>query len=179
MSTPAITEAYKQYKSNPNVDTYEQFGRELLHFIKASLINKYKRNYDKIEDAVGEACIKVIDKLDTFKGLPEKFPSWVMTITFNQAGMIGRRQIVEGAVEFEDRDGISETHGSIDAKLDIQKVMATLSKEDQQIVEAKMRGESDRDIADSMWLTIPAVKNRWERIREEFRTQLGGDNAKG
>jgi RNA polymerase sigma factor (sigma-70 family) len=177
MSKSALAESYQQYKSNPNVDTYESFGVELLKFIKASLVIKYKSNYDKIEDALGEACLKVIDKLDTFKGAPDKFPSWVMTVAFNEAAMIGRRDVVREEYGVEDRDGAMEPLTSLDAKLDIQKVMDTLSQEDREIVEAKMRGENDQDIADNLEITLTAAKSRWLRIRERFRTQLGGNNG--
>lgn len=181
MSKSAVAEAYRQYKSTPNTETYEAFGYELLKFMKAMLVIKYRRNYEKIEDALGEASIKVLSKLDSFKSDPEKFPSWVMTIALNEAVNAGKKTIYSDLLNekyaISERDSLIESHRGIDAKLDVQKAMAVLTAEDRCVVEAKMRGENDEEIAEGLNIAIGTVKMRWLRAKDKMRTQLGGEEV--
>lgn len=174
---PALTEAYQQYQSNPNVETYEVFGVELLRFMKAMLRTRYRGNYDKIEDALGEASIRVLSKLDTFKAPIEKFPSWVMTIAFNEASRIGHHDLNRSQQDDSEYEALEHSHSAVDAKLDVQRVVETLSQVDQNIVQLKLEGYEDSEIAVKMNITLPTLWNRWARIKDKFRTQLGGENG--
>ncbi len=52
--------------------------------LKAALLNRYNIDTDLIEDFVQEAILKIIDKLDTFRG-ESQFITWATRISINLA----------------------------------------------------------------------------------------------
>ncbi len=71
--------------SSPNCDEVISDLRDLLtKGLKAALLNRYNIDTDLIEDFVQEATLKIIDKLDTFRG-ESQFITWATRISINIA----------------------------------------------------------------------------------------------
>lgn len=173
--------------------TWEEFGNLARVFMR-NIVKKYGIDSDSAEDVYQEVLIKVMNKIDCYKGgLEVKFTSWLGVITANTCKDHLRRRkarltISMDVYENEDKkDSVGDELPSSDkpeeevlSLLGLQDVLTKISKfldrEDLQIMLLLAKDYSYQEIAEQMNLSINTVKSRVHRARKklnEVRKNLG------
>jgi RNA polymerase sigma-70 factor (ECF subfamily) len=164
-----------------------------------TLINRYQRqvanqiymnmgNRDDVEDIAQEVFIRVYRSLPKFK-FNSSFFSWIYRITMNLCiDEIRKRKIRRMlsldflAEDYLDKSGVSDEVTTpsesvlLNEKKDIvRRAMQHLSKEHREILTLREYQDLSYDeIAETLGLTVQAVKSRIFRARSEIRNLLGG-----
>jgi RNA polymerase sigma-70 factor (ECF subfamily) len=164
-----------------------------------TLINRYQRqvanqiymnmgNRDDVEDIAQEVFIRVYRSLPKFK-FNSSFFSWIYRITMNLCiDEIRKRKIRRMlsldflAEDYLDKIGVSDEVTTpsesvlLNEKKDIvRRAMQHLSKEHREILTLREYQDLSYDeIAETLGLTVQAVKSRIFRARSEIRNLLGG-----
>jgi RNA polymerase sigma factor (sigma-70 family) len=176
---PQLNEAYQAHKDNPTSENYEALGLALMTFIEATIVRTHGSQFRELEDAVGEACLKVFEGLSSFDSKKSGFSTWVYTVTEHACIDALRRRNGQQEEELDTatlNDQSYDFYKDMDARLDLEKRVKELSKEEQELVELKMHGFSNDEIAAELDTTENAVKGQWKRITLKLRTPLGGRN---
>jgi RNA polymerase sigma-70 factor (ECF subfamily) len=164
-----------------------------------TLINRYQRqvanqiymnmgNRDDVDDIAQEVFIRVYRSLPKFK-FHSSFFSWIYRITMNLCiDEIRKRKIRRMlsldflAEDYLDKNGVSDEVPTpsdsvlLNEKKDIvRRAMQHLSKEHREILTLREYQDLSYDeIAETLGLTVQAVKSRIFRARSEIRNLLGG-----
>src|SRR6266478_993257 len=83
MKKMRVNDAYKEYTSNPNVETYNQLGESLIHYIKAIIASKFGSRFNYLKEAVGESACNIFANLSTYDKTKNLFHMWVYTVVYN------------------------------------------------------------------------------------------------
>lgn len=175
--SPQLNETYQKYKDNPTSDNYEEFGKALMSFIAATIVRTHGSQFSELDDAVGEACVKVFEGLPSFNSERSGFSTWVYTVTCNACVDTLRKRNGQqeetldlSVLESQSYDFYKDT----DSRIDLEKRIKKLSKEERELVEMKVHGFSNAEIAAELDTTEGYVKVKWGRVTEKLRTLGGG-----
>ncbi len=175
---PKLNEAYQKYKDNPTSENYEEFGSDLMSYVEAVIIRTCGSRFSNLEDIVSEACLEVLKDLPTFDPQKSSFKTWAYGVVYTTCQdhfKKVRREVEEELPLDTAKDQSYDFYRSIDAKLDLEKRVNKLSKQDQELIEMKKFGLSNGDIAQELGIEVRTIEKRWERVKERLRT-LGVDN---
>lgn len=146
------------------------------------------RNKEDAEDVMQEALIKAYTKLDKFQG-NSRFYTWLVRITVNEALMKLRKRKSDKTVSMDEpvetdlREIVREHQDWGDnpeqqyAKTELQEILAaaieTLEPAYRSVfVLRDVENLSTEETAESLGLSVPAVKSRLLRARLKLRDQL-------
>jgi RNA polymerase sigma factor (sigma-70 family) len=167
-----LNESYSQYISNPNIETYESFGAALLKYIK-SLVWTFFKGKLVIEDAVGESIIQVLEDLDTYEADKASFAVWVKQVVDTTCLDMIRKKMnrrEQAYIGNENHDPTIRQHG----KLILKELVGRLELNDRVLVQYKLDGLSDGEIAGALNIPVGTVKSRWSSVKNKLRTLGGG-----
>lgn len=171
--SPQLNKTYLTYRNNPTSDNYEALGAGLLSFVKATIANQFSRYFTSLEDAVGEACLEIIKDLPGYDLTKGSFTNWVYGVTCHTCLDMLRKEKGRMEEDIEEGNKIISNFG-VEDKLIVRSLMGKLSPHEKRIVEMKMYGLSNEEIAQEIGTTEGYVKIKWNRILERLRT-LGVD----
>jgi RNA polymerase sigma factor (sigma-70 family) len=179
---PQLNQTYQAYLDDPTSENYETLGEALMRFVEATIVRTHGSQFPELEDAVGEACLDVIKGLPSFNPAKSSFSTWVYNVTTNSCLDALRKR--NGQQEEElDTDVLKsqsyDFYRNLDAKLDMNKLIAQLSKDEQELIEMKMHGFSNEEIAAELDTTLDGVKGQWKRLIPKLKAAkdpLGGTN---
>jgi len=170
-----LNEAYNQWQTASNVDTYNQLGESLFRFIQATIATEFSSRWEELRDAVGEVICEIIKDIGSYDPSKGSFSNWVYGITCHTC-MDMRRHKISRREQVLLEDGTSSVKPKYEDRLLLKTIISTLSKEDQKLIKFKLAGFSYKDIGDGLKLSEGAVKMKWMRLEESLRTIWGGGN---
>lgn len=146
------------------------------------------RNQEDAEDVLQEVFASVFAKIGSFKE-KSAFSSWLYRITVNTAYMKLRDRKKHATVNIEDSNTTKE-NSWVEKRSDLNDVtfmsirselksiliaaVGSLPKDYQAIfILRDMDGLSNKEVADALSLSVPAVKSRLHRARLALRKDLG------
>ncbi len=92
------------------------------------------RNKPLAEDVLQAAWLKAIKNLHQFKGTNAGFSSWLFAIAKNECRDHWRKSGRETELDIEKHDPVGETGKEHEEKMMAEQLLATLSKDDQEIL---------------------------------------------
>ena len=177
-----------QPNSTPDVmavleEFYLNHARELFFFCYRRL-----NDADAANDAVGRIILKALNRLDTFQPHPDRpgatLRAWVYAIARNDLIDLRRTGKITHSLDLEDASG-KRVHNPQDparspesealrrdAERRVQQMLATLPENQRAIVELRLAGLSGNEIAQTLDLTLSAVKSAQFRAYQKLRTLL-------
>lgn len=168
-----LNEAYANYVNNKTSDNYEVLGKALLSFVSATTRQNFKgqANADELEDIAGNAIIKVLEKLGSYRS-EAQFHNWVTTIVKNEGVYYMRKEakrMEQGYVGSESY----EQGPTLNQKILIEQLVSKLDPPERVFTQLFLEGLSHEEIAKELKITEDAAKKRWGRIQERLRTHAG------
>lgn len=168
LEPPQLNEAYKIYLSNQSPENYEIFGESLHTFVWAVL---RKRFINITEDNIQDGLVKVLEGLSSFDASKADFAVWVQGVVCNnKIDALRKRKGIE-EVELDPHESYEENYVE---HLALKKIRETLSPEENKLIELKLEGLSNEDVAAELDTTEGYVKQMWNRIVRKLRTLGGG-----
>lgn len=152
------------------------------------------RNWEDAEDALQDSFLKAFTHLKKFEGR-SSFSSWVTRIAINASLMIMRKKRANRELSIDARDNDGEFHDRwelLDPREDPERRYARHERAEllsgairqlrpalRAVVELQQAQEySVQELADSLGISLAAVKSRLLRARVSMRDQLHGYNLK-
>lgn len=183
-----INEINIQDLINNDPNTWEEFGNLARAFMR-DIVKKYGIDPYSAEDVYQEVLIKVMNKVDSYKGgLEVKFTSWLGVITANTCKDHLRRRrarpTISMDIQYKDkedqRDPVRNDLPSSDkpeeevlSLLGLRDVLTKMSKfldqEDLELMLLVAKGYSYQEMAKLMNLNINTVKSRISRARKKLK----------
>jgi len=171
--TLKVKDAYDNWKLEHSEQARNQLGESLFYFIKATIANNFGKRFNYLEDAVGESASKVLLYIANPKVQIDDICNFVTAVTCNTClDMLRRRQKRDEQILLDDGTGAIKPR-YID-KLLLETLLKKLSNQEKELVELKMDGISNENIALELNTTVDGVKGRWKRLLPYLRTQVGG-----
>lgn len=152
---------------------FDQFYRKNVDRIYRYVFFRIGQNHEIAEDLVSEIFIKVLNKFDDYDETKSK-SAWLYTIARNHLVNYYRDQKVE--VDLDDMTLDSRLHGN-DGKdvviLEIEGILAKLSKKDRQLVTLKyLEGYKYSEMAEILERPAGAIKVAVHRILNSIKDGL-------
>lgn len=169
-----LNEAHSLWILNKNEDTYNQLGTTLLAYVNKEIRRQWRSRGNKTEqeDLQGEALIRVFQNIDKFNNR-SSFATWVSKIIFNEGErMLGK--LAASKTQAFVGDESYDLGPSLQDKLTLRQLVSILDKEDQRMVQLKIEGFDDQEIAEAFAIPIGTMKSRWNAIQNRLRTHSGG-----
>jgi RNA polymerase sigma factor (sigma-70 family) len=178
-----LQEAYNQY--GPHSD---EFGKSLLNYFTSLAMDKGIPKSD-FEDVVQTACLFFYQWLSGFDSSKSKIQTW-SHIVFNTAytryfqptaDALSKRRLRVSAepdvadsietvqfvpLEDVDKEGLNSIEDNFVTRLDFKKWKLTLSVEDRRLVDLKLAGYTDEEIAQKFDTTVDSIKSRYKRLKK-------------
>lgn len=152
-----------------------------------NLAIRLTRNQEDAEEVLQDVFVTVYNKIESFEG-KSAFSSWLYRVTANTAFMKLRKRKQNEAISFEDVSPTTRDNwvgkNPEDADIEymstrhelrevIQKAVARLPEEYKNIfVLRDIDGLSNEEVAETLALSVPAVKSRLHRARMILRKKL-------
>ena len=174
-----LNEAYEAYQNKQTPDNYELFGEALMKFIKATVLIKFgTRQPDFIDDTCGEIILHVFEKLPLYRKDKAQFSTWVYMLAVHK-GIDGIRR--EGRNPTTPFTGLESDEPELEwiNKVALLKLQKGLTVPENRLVDLKLQGLEQGEIARELGVEEETVKKRWTRLQERLRTLVGGNQAKG
>jgi RNA polymerase sigma factor (sigma-70 family) len=129
--------------------------------------------HDTRPDIVNESVHFILVHLNDFRG-KSKFSTWVFTIVRRRCYGELQRKISRKETlfsEFKDHqvDALATYELDGDAKMTLDRLRRGLSKPENDLIEFKLHGYTNREIAQEMATTMSAIDGRWRRLCEKLR----------
>ena len=130
------------------------------------------------EDIVQEALMALAR--GSFRG-ESAVRTWLVRVLVNQSAMLRRTRGRRGGVHAEFQESLASPSGpadagsAVDAKLDLNNMLAALSPEHRQVIVLReLQGLSYEEMAHSLGIPRGTVESRLHRAREELRKKFKG-----
>jgi RNA polymerase sigma-70 factor (ECF subfamily) len=174
----ALVEALKKRNTTAFDQLLKRYGQRLL-----KTVTRITKNREDAEDVVQESFLKVFKNIESFRS-DSKFSSWLTRIAINQALMLIRGR-TRTFVSIDENTAAEGNHSTLEipvcgytpeqlcAQREFEDVMLNLKnvrKSSQRVMELRVKHElSDLEIAQALNLSLPAVKARLYRGRQDLR----------
>lgn len=166
-------------------DGDDEAFQEVVNAFQGPIFNLCYRmlgNVQEAEDAAQETFIKAYRNLKRYEP-DRKFLNWILSIASNHCiDLLRRRRLTlisldEWLPRFEDpapNPGPEETLTDLEMQEDVREILDQLGSTDRAAIILRYWYEySYEEIADSLSLTVPAVKSRLHRARRALAEQWG------
>jgi RNA polymerase sigma-70 factor, ECF subfamily len=189
MSDEWLVSAAKDGKANAFVELRDRHSRKILR-----TTYRITRNWEHAEDALPDSFLKAFIHLKNLEGR-SSFSSWVTRIAINTSLMIMRKKRANRELSIDAGDNDCESHDSWEphdlgedperryarherAEL-VRGAIRRLRPSLRTVVELQQaQAYSSHQIADSLGISLAAVKSRLARARLSMRTLLHDNNLK-
>lgn len=158
-------QAYERYMECPCDETQDALYRAVVRQARNVIFMILHRER---MDLAANAATAVVLNLEDFEG-KSAFSTWSHSI----ARRIAYKEAERLNEKKEDQlDAVSQEHMPMDVGLDgyaailLKDVLKSLSKEDQTLLEGKLFGLEDEELADTLGISEGAVRMRWSRLKE-------------
>ena len=183
-SSRDLVERWRDGDQQAATALYEQYFEQLMHIISGNLMERYQNHYDS-EDVLISAFRTVLTRVSKgeFK-FEDDDDVWklLVTVALNKLRKkvrhhnAGKRDIHLEARSGEAFDGalatqLSQSPGVFEAVefADLLKTaMGILSQQERSILQLRMEGFSQKEIAEKLEISDRTVRRAWERIRERL-----------
>lgn len=163
--------AYSVYKENPCDATQDALYKAIYTQAKTVI---YLLMHKERDDLAANAATKAVLNLDSFKE-DSAFSTWTHRIIRNTITDTLRQIKQRGETSFED---MAAEHIPLDTGLDgyaailLEDVKKSCGAVDRIILEGKLFGLSEEELAEVTELTEAGVRNRWSRLKERVMLLL-------
>lgn len=171
-----INLAYQQWKEKPCKLTEDQLGSALFNYAKAIVSSEFGNRTHFLEDAVGEASHKVYSNLSNFDPQKAQFNTWVHTIVYNTCIDMLRAKSALKEQKLVNEEDFGYEHRFI-KKFSLTQLTKKLNFQEKWMLQAKLDGVSDTEIAELLFISKSNAKIRWVRLMRKLRTLVGGNHA--
>ena len=129
-------------------------------------------NVATAEDLVQEALARAVERPD--RGI-EELANWVVAVALNLARSRWRRLVIERRASSQwQRNDVSGFSESIDARVDIERALATLPRRQREVAVLRyLLGLSTREAASVLGVGEGTVKNSLSKARTALASTLG------
>lgn len=163
---------------------FEALYKNNLRFVKAT--GHAVLHTSDLDDLVQDTFLLAFSRLDSFAG-NSSFRTWITRIALNRCLMILRksRQASNGQCQLVDLEAVAESGDlleacvfaaedrelrSVCARLDLPKLLRILKPLERMLLRmAYIDERSEREIAERMGMTIPAVKSKLHHAKKRLR----------
>jgi len=153
--------------------------RSELEYVLIKSLEKYAKKivwltlHESRPEIVNEAVQSVLARLADFRG-ESKFSTWVFSIIRRLCYRELQRKITSKETLFSDfKDYQVEALATYeldgDAKMTLDRLRKTLSEDENDLIELKLRGYTHAEIAQKMATTTTTIDGRWRRLCEKLR----------
>jgi RNA polymerase sigma factor (sigma-70 family) len=166
-----INKAYLQYKENPCIDTYEDFGKALLQYVSGFVRKFYITAVEEIkEPVIMNSIIRILDEMNTFDSMKSGFSTWVGLKIKNVFDTTWENRLgdneYQGAYNYHEAPN---AYKGAEAKILLKQLMQGLSDAEKSFIKLQLEGYEDQEIADMLGISNEAVRKRWERIKIKMK----------
>lgn len=158
-------EAFARYMENPCHETQDALYKAVSNQARNIIFMILHR--ERL-DLAANAATKAVLNLDAFKG-DSAFSTWTHRIARNEA--------YDETTRLNDRnettlDSVSQEHMPMDVGLQgyaavlLEDLLKSLSKDDAALLQGKLFGLEDEELADTFGISEGAVRMRWMRLKE-------------
>ena len=154
--------------------------------VKSKLDDSYYVSSD-IEDCVADVFSKFYAELSDYDPKISSIKTYLCVIARNQAINISKRRSLEGGISLDDEQSLLQVADDvmIDSELaedelrrEVIKAVEDLGEPDSSIIFRKFYyGESSKDIAKAVGLTVSNVDTRTHRALNKLRKMFGGNEV--
>lgn len=126
------------------------------------------------EDVAQEAVIKGLEGLEGFRG-ESLFSTWFHAVALNHARTRLRQEIVASREEAF-REELLEKVAILkpaDWPLQLRQLVEFLDPEEQALVQDKLEGRVESELAEKYSLTPEGIRSRWDAIKKKLRRKIG------
>lgn len=139
------------------------------------------RDEDRARDIAQESLLTALKSLDSFRG-EASFSTWLFTITRSHCGRLRRRSereavsedgevVTDTAVSEEPLPDAQAAHGEVSAV--VEQALGALDPDDREVVLLRdVEGLSTKEAADTLQISVAALKSRLHRARAVLRTAV-------
>lgn len=187
-----LDDAYAEFQAHPDSSTEEDaFYHALLRYI-AAVVGRNSTNmatHYNIEDAIQESALEVWQRLPQFDSKRSSLRTWVNLITLhNIRDMMRSFRVSRGnpynfktrgpkGVEIPstnrvvrlDEEAVPAVGTSADAQIEQKEFILGLSEKDRAIVQMLQDGLTQKEIAQALKITQPAIAQRLARLRQKVK----------
>jgi RNA polymerase sigma factor (sigma-70 family) len=165
-----LNEAYEAYTKDPDGWAKEDLGVELLVYCNKffSTHEGTKGRDGEIHDSLGDAILKVWERLSKFDPKKSSFVTFVTLILKNQLAD-GHKKVKQRQEIILGDEAQVHPHRSIDDKLTMKQAMECLTKQETELLKMKFAGFSNEGIADHFGKTVPWVKTSYFRLTNKMK----------
>ena len=161
---------YKNWKLSPNPDTEAALYRAMKGFAKALVWNKLGPPMD--EDLVSEIVVMAFQKEPSFDGR-SKFSTWFYRLAVNKCKdrlkHLSRLPRFKSLDDLTDDEPRAKRAPSVAKKLDIEKLKSRLKPRERQLLDLKLKGLDDQQIADRMGIGKKrSVHVAWWKLKKKL-----------
>lgn len=165
-----LNELHALYVKDPlQVDA---FAEALLTHVRKEVKTMCKRQpaseYALLEDAIGESLMKIWQNLDQFKG-DALFSTFVGTIVRNCVADIIVNKRDRSESELVDNVHSDSPFRDIESRIAVKALLSKLSRDDREMVQMKLDGLSNEEVATAYDISVDAVKGRWKRLVKQLK----------
>ena len=163
-----------------------QYTGLVYDVVKSKLDDSYYVSSD-IEDCVADVFSKFYAELSDYDPKISSIKTYLCVIARNQAINISKRRSLEGGISLDDEQSLLQVADDvmIDSELaedelrrEVIKAVEDLGEPDSSIIFRKFYyGESSKDIAKAVGLTVSNVDTRTHRALNKLRKMFGGNEV--
>jgi RNA polymerase sigma factor (sigma-70 family) len=160
----SINTAFKEWQEKDTNDSREEFGKELIKYCEAIVRNKYQERLQYADDAIGDAILRIWQRIPSFDSKKASFSTWARTVIINTCKNESRNRARRNEMQlFENSATYDGGLGGIDAKVMLHQIVAKLEKSDQEIVALYLEGCTQEEIGEKIGKPTKYVENTWLR----------------
>ena len=163
-----------------------QYAGLVYAVVKSKLDDSYYVSSD-IEDCVADVFSKFYAELSDYDPKISSIKTYLCVIARNQAINVSKRRNLEGGISLDDEQSLLQVADDvmIDSELaedelrrEVIKAVEDLGEPDSSIIFRKFYyGESSKDIAKAVGLTVSNVDTRTHRALNKLRKMFGGNEV--
>jgi RNA polymerase sigma factor (sigma-70 family) len=123
---------------------------------------------EKRPDVVNESVYQAVSHMENFKG-ESLFSTWFQAIVQNACNMVLRVRQRQAEVSLDEVPELAVDIDHVEARTDLKRLMVGLKSREKRLINLKLQGFHDDEIADRLGIGKLAVKHMWARTREKMR----------
>lgn len=169
MKKMKLAEAYQRWLNDPSEENRNQLGESLFYYIKAIIASRYGKDFFFLEDAIGEAAHRILTSIQDPNTKVDNISTWAYATTCNTCiDMLRTRSAKKEQILFDNVNHKIEP--KYIERLSLKTLVSKLSPIQRGIVQLKLEGASNKDIALRLNISKHSVEQRWLRIICRLRT---------
>lgn len=169
----ALYKAWAESSLKDKEDAHAKLGTDLYHYLRGIIRQEFPKWQEYLEDGIGEASHEIFKSLDSFDPTKGSFKQWVYGVTVYTCRDLLRKRNKRREIQYYGHEDAVE-HPDHEARLTLKKLREGLAPEDNELIDLKLHGATNEEIAIAINTTEDSIKSKWKRLCEELRTHGGG-----